>query len=215
MQSIQIKFFQKPQKGDGISFQVKNLPDHSWASCRWCDGKRKVFHPLSTAAVITCWFEVHIHTLLDRWPLSSNDVQEGEDIEEQGLLCLCRKRVFPKWRELKLEQWFVARMFRESVDNQGNWRKVVGEREKDEEGAIEEKWEMQIWDSSAILCCCCTLQQQLVTVSATTSSHLNFFFFPIFFRFQLSHVIFHFGVISHVILAQLEKNLNLVFRGNC
>jgi len=38
-----------------------------------------------------------------------------------------------------LEQWFVARMFRESVDNQGNWRKVVGEREKDEEGAIEEK----------------------------------------------------------------------------
>jgi len=85
--------------GDRIAFQMKNLPDHSRASCRWCDGKTKVFHPLSTAAVITCLFEVHIHTLLDGLPLSSNDVQEGEEgdgIEEQGLLCLCRKRVFPE-----------------------------------------------------------------------------------------------------------------------
>jgi hypothetical protein len=50
-----------------------------------------VFHPLSTAAVITCLFFVHIHTFLDFLPsVSSNGVQE-EDIEEQGLL---RKWVF-------------------------------------------------------------------------------------------------------------------------
>jgi len=38
-----------------------------------------------------------------------------------------------------LEQWFVARMFGESMENQDNWRRVVGETEKDEDGAIEEK----------------------------------------------------------------------------
>lgn len=64
-----------------ISFEMKNLQDQSWASCRWCDGKTKVFHPLSTAAVMTCLLLVHIQTLLDRLPLSSND----EAIEEQGL----------------------------------------------------------------------------------------------------------------------------------
>lgn len=47
----------------------------------------KVFHPLSTAAVITCLFCVHIHTFFDFLPsLSSYGVhEEEEDIEEQGL----------------------------------------------------------------------------------------------------------------------------------
>jgi len=53
----------------------------------------KVFHPLSTAAVITCLFFVHIHTFFDfLLPVSSNGVQEEEECieEEQGLW---RKRV--------------------------------------------------------------------------------------------------------------------------
>lgn len=42
-----------------------SLQDQSLASSRRLEEKTKVFHPLSTAAVMTCLFSVHIQTLLD------------------------------------------------------------------------------------------------------------------------------------------------------
>lgn len=42
-----------------------SLQDQSLASSRRLEEKTKMFHPLSTAAVMTCLFSVHIQTLLD------------------------------------------------------------------------------------------------------------------------------------------------------
>lgn len=52
----------------------ENLQDHSLARARQWEEKMKVFQPLSTAAVMTCLFSVHIHT-------SFSDTANEEDAD--------------------------------------------------------------------------------------------------------------------------------------
>lgn len=60
------------RKQSEMQVNVGSSQDQSLASCEQSKLKMKVFHPLSTAAVITCLFAVHIHTNLDS-PLAFTD----------------------------------------------------------------------------------------------------------------------------------------------